>query len=175
MFAIPPEAGEPDFIALFDYWRHQAPPGRLPGRQHLDPLDMPRDLLPLVMLFDVESAIDGAQFRVRLAGTKVVQLLGREPRGLLLRQLGLTEAGNLTSAFRAAVTLAAPVVYSAPLTLPSRRQVWARRLGLPLASDGVAVDKVLAIYALRDAAMTGPSGLVIFERLRPQWRLRSAG
>ena len=122
MFALPPEAGEPDFVQLFDYWCRQAPPGRLPGRQHLDPLDLPRDMLPLLMLFDVEAAIDGAQFRVRLAGTKVVQLLGREPRGLLLQQLGLTEAGNLTSTFRAAVTLGAPVVYSAPLTLPSRRR-----------------------------------------------------
>lgn len=170
MFALPPEAGEPDFIALFEYWCRQSPPGRLPGRQHLDPIDMPRELLPRLVLFDVLPSIDGPLFRVRLAGTRVVQMLGREPRGTMLHQLGLAEADNLTSALKAAVTLAAPVIYSAPIVLPSRRHLWARRIGLPLARDGANVDMVLGTYVLRDAAAAGPGGLVIFERLQPPRR-----
>lgn len=175
MFALPPEAREPDLITLFEYWRRLAPAGLLPGRQHLDPIDMPRALLPRLALFEVEHAIDGAQFRVRLAGTKVVEMLGREPRGRMLHQLGLAEAGNLGSALKAVVTLAAPVVYSAPLALPRNRQAWARRLALPLAGDGSGVDMVLCLYLLRDAALAGPSGLVIFDRLRPERRFIAAG
>ena len=175
MFALPPEAGEPDFVTLFEYWRRQAPPGWLPGRQHIDPLDMPRALLPRIVLFDMERTIDGALFRVRLAGTRVVELLGRDPRGDLLHQLGLAEAGNLASALKAAVTLAAPVVYSATLALPNKPPVWARRLVLPLARDGAAIDMVLGIYVLREAALAGPAGLVIFDRLQPQRRLTAAG
>ena len=175
MFTLPPEAGEPDFIALFDYWQRRAPSGALPGRQHLDPLDMPRELLPRLVLFDVERAFDGPQFRVRLAGTKVVELLGREPRGHALHELGLAEARSLISALKAAVTLGAPVIYSAPLILPSKRLLWARRLGLPLARDGVTVDMVLGTYVLRDAAVAGHAGLVIFERLQPQRRFSAAG
>lgn len=168
MFELPQTAEEPDFVALFEYWCRQAPAGLLPGRQHLDPLDMPRDLLPRIVLFDVERALDGPQFRVRLAGTKVVEMLGREPRGTRLHELGLAEAGNLISALKAAVTLGAPVVYSAPLILPSKRHLWARRIGLPLARDGVTVDMVLGTYVLRDAAAGGPAGLIVFERLQPR-------
>lgn len=175
MFALPPEAGDPDFAALFEYWCRQAPPGRLPGRQHLDPIDMPRDVLPRVVLFDVLPSTEGPLFRVRLAGTKVVQMLGREPRGAMLHQLGLAEADSLASALKAAVTSGAPVIYSAPVILPSRRHLWARRLGLPLARDGVTVDMVLGTYVLRDAAAAGPPGLVVFERLRTPQRASAAG
>lgn len=177
MFVLPPAAGEPDFVALFEYWCRQAPAGCLPGRQHLDPIDMPRDLLPRLVLFDVERAIEGPLFRVRLAGTKVVELLGCEPRGLHLHQLGLAEAGSLASTLKAVVTLGAPVVYSAPLALPNKRHVWARRLGLPLARDGATVDMVLGTYLLRDAASAGPAGLIVFDRLEPsrQRRLSAAG
>lgn len=164
MFAMPAEAGETDFIALFDYWRRQTPSGRLPGRQHLDPIDMPRHLLPRVMLFDVERAFDRVLFRVRLTGTKIVELLGCEPRGVLLHQRGLAEAGSLAATLDAATALAAPVVYSAPFVPARGRRLWARRLGLPLARDGRTVDMVLGIYALRDAALAGPSGLVVFQR-----------
>jgi hypothetical protein len=165
MFALPPAGLEPDFVALFDYWRRQAPEGRLPGRQHIDPIEMPRELLPRLMLLDVEPALDGPWFRVRLAGTKVVELLGREPRGRLVHQLGLAEAASLLTAIKSVASLGAPAIYSAPLALPNQRQVWARRLGLPLARDGATVDMVLASYLWRDAALAASPGLVIFERL----------
>ncbi|WP_119422637.1 PAS domain-containing protein [Desertibaculum subflavum] len=177
MFALPPEAGEPEFVALFEYWCRQAPSGQLPGRQHLDPIDMPRDLLPWLVLFDIEPALEGPCFRTRLIGTKAADLLGRAPRGAALQQLGLAEAGSLASAFKAVVTLNAPVVYSAPLMRPNGRQYWARRLCLPLAGNGYAVDMVIGSYVLREAALAGPAGLVVFNRLEaaPRRRLGAAG
>ena len=61
-----------------DYLAGVAPPGRLPGRQHIDPVDFPT-LLPFVNLVDVEreqgegeqGARDAGRmrFRYRLVGT----------------------------------------------------------------------------------------------------------
>src|SRR5262245_8459779 len=56
---------------LYAYWRARFPGGAalLPGRQHIDPLDIPR-LLPSVQLADVEP---GPRIRYRLVGANLVQ------------------------------------------------------------------------------------------------------
>jgi len=40
--------------SLYSYWRAISPPGRLPGRQHFDPLDVPR-LLPNIWQIGVDE------------------------------------------------------------------------------------------------------------------------
>jgi hypothetical protein len=65
---------------FFDYWLKIAPPGRLPGRQHFDPLDIP-DLVSRVWMLDVVATPGGPRFRYRLVGTREVQTLEREVTG----------------------------------------------------------------------------------------------
>jgi len=78
--AVAEAAGDwhPRIAAVFGYWRTMSPPGLLPGRQHFDPLHIPK-LMPHVWMLDVVR--DPLRFRYRLAGTREVQTLGRDPTG----------------------------------------------------------------------------------------------
>src|SRR5215831_14853199 len=71
----------PRFWRLADYLARKAPPGKLPGRQHIDPVEIP-DLLPFLMMIDVLPRESGRpRYRMRLIGTQVVELHGQEFTG----------------------------------------------------------------------------------------------
>src|SRR5258706_15501779 len=68
---------------LFAYWASLREGARLPGRRHLDPGDI-RRLLPTVSLIDVlprSGAAEPLDYRVRLAGTGLYGVYGREITG----------------------------------------------------------------------------------------------
>jgi len=73
-------AWHPKLQRFFDYWAAISPPGRLPGRQHLDPVGL-GSILPHVWMLDVVRDNGIARFRYRLAGTKEVETLRREVTG----------------------------------------------------------------------------------------------
>jgi len=161
--------GRTSFAELFAHWQGRAPVGRLPGRQHIDPLDFPRDLLPRIVLFDVERTGDGPRFRIRVAGTHFVELCGQEPKGKFVDEIGPRPEGDkVIGALRSVLTMAAPAVYSAPLMLPNKQRVWAKRLALPLARDGEVIDMVLTAYVLLRNDFPAQPGLTIFDRTEPR-------
>jgi hypothetical protein len=71
---------------FFEYWLFISPPGRLPGRQHFDPLDIPA-LLSRVWILDVVREPVGLRFRYRLVGTKEVETLERDVTGQWLDEV----------------------------------------------------------------------------------------
>src|SRR3954471_8992298 len=77
---FPAEARDPRFRAFFDYWLGKAPPNRLPGRQHIDPLEM-RRFLPYILLLDVVRETGRYRFQYRLVGTHVGELHGHSRIG----------------------------------------------------------------------------------------------
>ena len=146
---LPAEAMEPEFIQLFDYWCRQAPEGALPGRQHIDPADLPPRLLPHLLLLDVERSSGRLRFRFRVASTAFTQVLGREVTGLCFDELGPAERVEpVCSAFTTIVERGRPVFLAGRLTLPSRDYARVKRLGLPLARDGHRVDMIIAVFLL---------------------------
>ncbi|MBV8650075.1 MAG: hypothetical protein JO255_01330, partial [Alphaproteobacteria bacterium] len=48
------------FRRLYDYLGAKAPPGRLPGRQHIDPAEI-ADLLPYITLLEVDRRAEGGR------------------------------------------------------------------------------------------------------------------
>ena len=57
MYVLPSEASEAEFRELLSYWQSKLAPGRLPGRQHIDPTELqPRHLSQLLLLDVVEAA-----------------------------------------------------------------------------------------------------------------------
>jgi hypothetical protein len=107
---LPAEAMEPEFMQLFDYWCRQAPEGALPGRQHIDPVDLPPRLLPHLLLLDVDRSFGTLRFRFRVASTNLTELLGREVTGLCFDELGPTERVEpVCSAFKTIVETGRPV------------------------------------------------------------------
>ena len=72
----------PTTRALYEHWQRIHPtPGAFPGRQHFDPLDVPK-LLPNLWLVDV--ARDPWRFRYRVVGTALGEAGAPATRGRYL-------------------------------------------------------------------------------------------
>lgn len=77
--AAPDEHWHTEVQTVFRYWRERHPANGLPGRQHIDPLDVV-SLLPGIWLLDVQR--EPFRLRYRLVGTRVTESIGREVTGL---------------------------------------------------------------------------------------------
>lgn len=147
---LPPQATDPRFRAFFDYWRERAPPGLLPGRKHIDPLDIPA-LLPGVVLYDVvgdpAGALASPRFRFRLVGTMMCETVGVDPTGRFLDEMVLADKKDaVQAAFLSVARDGVAHYWENPLWSADRSYLRLQRLALPLASDGVTVDKIVAYY-----------------------------
>ena len=142
---------------LFAYWASLRNSGLLPGRRHLDPGGIKR-LLPTVSLIDVLPQAPGAgslEFRMRLAGTALHGVYGREITGKRLSEIYNTQAtdywrtelGKVVSERRPAVG-----VHNMAWRGASHLSIlWLR---LPLASDGQDVDMILGLDAVVGMSQT---------------------
>ena len=149
MYVLPSEASEAEFRELLAYWQSKLAPGRLPGRQHIDPTELqPRHLSQLLLLDVLEAASkQRRRYRFRVAGTGFSAIAGRDVTGLHYDEIGAPErAMPVIRALDLVVERKAPVYLSGRLSIPSQDYVWVKRLGLPLAQDGDKVDMILAIW-----------------------------
>ncbi|MDB5461992.1 MAG: hypothetical protein JWP28_1309 [Phenylobacterium sp.] len=131
---------------LFAYWASLRDGTLLPGRRQLDPGGIKR-LLPTVSLIDVVR--EPLDFRMRLAGTALYGVYGREITGKRLSDIYNTaaadywrvELGKVVAERRPAVG-----VHSLAWRGASHLSIlWLR---LPLASDGQDVDMILGFDAV---------------------------
>lgn len=147
---LPPEASDPQLRAFYDYWAGRAPAGRLPGRQHFDPIDIPQ-LLPHLVLLDVVPQPDdpGAlRFRVRVAGGTLVELVGGNPTGRFLDEFVAAERrAELNDAYVHVARDRAAHYRESQLWTEGRDYIRVQRLALPLARDGETVDMIVVCYA----------------------------
>ncbi|MBI3452752.1 MAG: PAS domain-containing protein [Rhodospirillales bacterium] len=143
---FPTEAKDPRFREIFDYWLSKAPPGRLPGRQHVDPLEIHR-LLPGVVLVDVIPTGAEYRFRFRLIGTLMVEIFGADFTGKFIDQVVLQVGYDAIHAnFASIIRTKQPHYWETPLTVAGRDFFSLARLALPLANDGENVDMILTYF-----------------------------
>ncbi len=97
-------ASAPDFIdchprfrQLNDYLVSRAPEGSLPGRQHIDPTDIP-GLLSVITFVDVERDGDALRLRFRLVGTTCTEGMGRDLTGEYIDESHVTQCGDAIAA-----------------------------------------------------------------------------
>jgi hypothetical protein len=137
--------------AFYDYWLSVCPPGRLPGRQHITPENVP-NLWSRMWMLDIHR--NPLRYRYRLCGTEMVRSLGREVTGLWLEEAHpeLIENPLSRERFR----------YMAETGCPTWRRgppLWTRdpehriieTCITPLATDGSIVDKILGISVMFDS------------------------
>lgn len=141
---------------LFAYWASLRRGAKLPGRRDIAPGDFKR-LLPTVSLIDVHR--DPLDFRLRLAGTGLYGVYGREITGR-----GLNEVYNSAAAdyWRQELTKVVeerrPAVGVHNLSWRGASHLsilWQR---LPLASNGRDVDMILgydAVVGVQGEAISG--------------------
>ncbi|HUN48254.1 MAG TPA: PAS domain-containing protein [Stellaceae bacterium] len=130
---------------LYDYWRGiAASAGRLPGRRHIDPLDIPT-LLENIWLLDVVGA--PPQFRFRLIGSALQRMGIPGKVGDFVDQLLPTGGDDpVMEDFRRAARDRVPVWFRGKARVPHTTEMFElERLYLPLAADGSTVDMLLCM------------------------------
>jgi len=143
-YPVPADKDDPRFHVLFDYWLGKCRGDRLPGRQHIDPIDL-RDLLGRINLIEVERTPE-LRFRYRVWGSKVTEMVGMDYTGRYAGDLALpTTAERIVEALSLVVRRRAPHFWQVPVPYNDRGFISYRRLALPLASDGETVDMLVAL------------------------------
>jgi hypothetical protein len=140
----------PLIARFFEYWLLIAPPGRLPGRQHFDPLDIV-DLMPRVWLLDVVRGATGPRFRYRLVGTREVQTLERDVTGRWLDEAHphLTVTANGSARFHHIADTGKPTYPKGPVTFVHHKDDRiVENCILPMARDGASVDMIVGCSVL---------------------------
>lgn len=142
---------------LFDYWSSLRRRGRLPARADISPEAFKRHL-PTVSLIDVDAG-EPERFRLRLAGTGLYGLFGREITGLELDEAYPGPAADYWRRELATVTRTGrPGAGVHALDWRDGAALSVFWLRLPLASDGERVDMILgydAVIGVRDEPPTG--------------------
>lgn len=146
---------DPRFTRMRDYLAGVAPPGKLPGRQHIDPLAIP-GLLSFTNLVDVERADSGIRFRFRLIGTLQSAAAGREISGMYLEDAVASEFVERIRANMIAVVENREAIYDRfGMPHPGRDFIDTERIYFPLARDGETVDMLLILNGYPDEAESG--------------------
>jgi hypothetical protein len=141
-------AWNPSIAAFFAYWLSIRPPGRLPGRQHFDPLDIPL-LMPRVWMLDVLRA--PLRYRYRLAGTKEVATLQREVTGLMFDEVHphLRGRGETYGRFERTVhDSVATYRRGQVVAIHHKEHLTVENCMVPLARDGSMVDMIVGCSVL---------------------------
>ncbi|WP_300300525.1 PAS domain-containing protein [Ferrovibrio sp.] len=131
------------------YWQRARPdPGLLPGRRHIDPMEMPR-LLPYAWLLEVHPPADGIaipRFRFRLVGSHVDTGFGGPKTGRWLHEM--EPDFNSNAAMQAGFVAVATEGHVShrrgkPRFAMNAEAAELERLMLPLAGNGRDVDMLL--------------------------------
>lgn len=127
--------------SAYDYWLGCGDADRLPGRQHIDPVEIP-SLLPDLMLLDWE----GGYYRCRLAGTRIAEHLGQELTGRIFSQDVLGNAFDTWIPALEEVRRSGRPDSTQELCWKGREHHPFQFLCLPLARDGQHVDKLMLVF-----------------------------
>lgn len=143
---------------LIRNWLAIHPGDRLPGRQHFDPLAIPR-LLKNVILTEVER--DPYRFRVRVVGTVIADAFGRDFTGKYMDEVFEGHAESLSHSVRVEVveTGMPHLRPAAPGTFKGMDIAPLEGVHLPLAADGVTVDHVLSMFVYLPKTADGSGGV----------------
>lgn len=142
---LQPRLQSPLHREAYSYWRSKTDAGRLPGRDAIDPLELPA-VLPWLNLIDVLKDGDQYRFRHRLIGTGIVGRYGRDATGSWFDELYDTEflEGHQKD-YIEIVESGRPSVSRVPMPLKEKNFITYQRLALPLATDGITVDMIMVV------------------------------
>jgi hypothetical protein len=138
----------PRFRRLADYLAAKAPPGKLPGRRHIEPTEL-ADLLPWLMLIDVVPQQDGAtRYRLRLVGTEAASIQGSDSTGKFVDEvLTGSEGKDVVAGYDEIRRTCQPQHRRGVVAIAGREHVPYERIAFPLASDGETVDRLILVFA----------------------------
>ncbi len=135
----------PEERNLFDYWRSKCAGRSMPSRADIRPADISR-LLPCISLIDVLA--DAGRLRVRLAGTQLREIYGRDVTGSYVEDIDVSTRAAYWSTAYHRLRQGLPAQGILPVHQPGgdfMTRFWIR---LPLSDDGHFVNMILGYDAL---------------------------
>jgi len=138
----------PDLAVILRYWNNKRGERFAPPRSAIDPSDF-IDALPRVKLVDVlRGSNDELDFRFRLAGTWIGNILGTELTHLRPLDLQPPQFGTMVHEHYAqCVRERRPLLHKVEIDSVRRIHNYARLL-LPLSSDGAQIDMLMTVDSL---------------------------
>lgn len=137
----------PQAAALHDFWLKKCAGRAMPARSDID-LGELRRWAPNIVISEPVNA--GADYRLRLFGSALVEITGEERTGKLVSEIGssgLLAAGNIRARWRAILSRAfethAPVFARARASVEGREHVLYHGLALPLSVNGTPAAQCL--------------------------------
>ena len=144
-----PETCHPDTITLSKYWQAKCGDRTMPARSDIDPVEMPRQLLPGICIVDVVA--DERRYVYRLVGTGEVEVRGNDPTGKsVLEGFFGPSAEDVLRCYDKVVETRAPLLDPTPFTAPNGKWITDETLFLPLSDDGETVNKILVFSYSRN-------------------------
>jgi len=124
--------GDPLIEALYRYWLSKSAGRPMPEKRDLDPTDIPT-LLPHILLWEVLS--EGG-YRCRLAGTRIVEVHGRELKGMTAAELHGTANAEIQAEYDQVARTLTPHYVERSMSWYHREYRRYKRLLLPLGRNG---------------------------------------
>lgn len=154
-FSQLPEPVDPVICAVLEAWKRAHPGGGLlPGRQHIDPLTLPRLTLPHIFLFDVLREPDRLRFRYRLVGAHINFGMPGNKTGRYFDEVmpdDPARRATLEALTRCAEKGEVSYRRGKPRLPTNQEAALIERLYLPLAADGRIVDMLFCASVFFDA------------------------
>jgi len=142
---------------IYAYWASLRRAQSLPARRDIDPGALKRHL-PTISLIDVQR--EPLDFRMRLAGTGLYDLFGREITGeALARVYPESEAEEWRQRLERVVRTRKPLLGAGALAWRDGGRLSTFWLRLPLAADGQTVDMILGFDAVAGSREEPVSGV----------------
>ncbi len=144
------QINEPVVAEALAAWDRLRGDRAMPAPSDLDVLDLPRPLLPHLLLLDVEHE-PALRFRWRLIGTHTTAALGRDSTGRYWDEL--YDDRGLAALSRGPLWVLRhrrPIRVLGSATYADKDHVHSESIDLPLTHDGTAVDRILiaAVYRI---------------------------
>lgn len=164
---------DPRLRALYEYWRGLGGQAGVP-RSAVDPVEMPRNALPSLMLTEVLQDPDrGRRYRYRLVGSAIVERAGRDPTWAHLDEVLPTEYGyrDYILGLYDRVVDAGQALYSRDIYVTVERtaqpELGTRRLMLPLQDGAGAISHVLSVQTFEMIQGVTPKPFLTVDGFRP--------
>lgn len=165
MVGIRDMLGHPRHEQFYDYCLEKSPgDGLLPGRQHIDPIDIPL-LMPWIFLIDVVRESDRIRYRHRLVGTQIAEWIGYDTTGKFYDELhDDLYLSWLLPTYDQVVATGKPHFHAPDVGLPlieETKLLRYSRLLCPFAADGRSVDMLGAclVFFDKDGEEIPPGGI----------------
>jgi hypothetical protein len=148
---------------LYDYWEAKRGERVAPTRRDINPVEIP-DLLGCVNIYEVRE--DPRDFKIRLNGSEVAEMLGRDITGKYCSTvISGPDAVRCKAAFNICVDRRSPAIVETSLAFSDKPYITQTMIVLPLSSDGERVDMIITAHSYHSLKSTDqPIDLAAYRR-----------